>query len=416
MKKPRFIILFIFCYSTSWGQGPVLKDLLKLTTDSLKTTQQQNLWLADSTIYANRLKAIKTEMPLVYNKQVQKYISIYTGSRKKEMCAMVEQGEYYFPIFEKALKAYNIPDAFKYIPIIESGLNAFAVSKSGATGLWQFMYGTGKHCSLQINRYVDERKDPIKASYAAAKHLRELYTLFGDWFLVLAAYNSGSGAIKRSIINAGGTKNYWKLQPFLSKQAQKYIPAFIATTYVMLYPNHYKITATNTGAVYPTDTLYINKHLNLKKLGLAINVPQHKLLNLNPSYIKGIINGTVNIPQRLIIPQLKPELYSNLYATVYQNTWPQTLHLNLPLPIQTLAQKPTENQQKIIPEETTNTPQNSETSSDYLNYTVKIGDTLFNIVSRFKHLTVAKIQEINQLKNNSVLNTGCILKIACLSN
>ena len=135
---------------------------------------------------------------------------------------MLELSQYYFPIFEKALKAYNLPDAFKYLPVIESAMDATAVSKSGATGLWQFMYTTGKGYRLIMDEYVDERKDPIQASYAAAKYLREAYNDLGDWILALAAYNCGAGAVKRAIAKAGGERDFWKFQSYLPSETQRY--------------------------------------------------------------------------------------------------------------------------------------------------------------------------------------------------
>ncbi len=315
MGNKLSIFLFVlngFVLISAKAQTPIAADSVALQTDSTAKVQGLTLWQTDSCLYAQRLDSLQSEICLVYNTQVQKYIRIYTGYRKNEMCNMLEKGQYYFPIFEKALKAYHIPAAFKYLPVIESALNVHAVSPSGATGLWQFMYATGKSYHLLINEYLDERKDPIQASYAAAKYIRDAYNELGDWLLALAAYSSGTGAIKRAIVKAG-TKNYWQLQPHLSAQTQKYIPAFIAATYIMEYPHRHQITANKQATITQVDTVYVTQNIHLKMLSNSLNLPQHRLLLLNPSYKKGIIRASPQSPQRLVIPQVTCSNYANLY-------------------------------------------------------------------------------------------------------
>jgi membrane-bound lytic murein transglycosylase D len=314
MGNKLSIIFLLHCsvLISAKAQNPIAPDSVALHINSSTTTPSLTLWQTDSCLYAQRLDSLQSEICLVYNTQVQKHIRIYTGYRKNEICNMLEQGQYYFPIFEKALKAYHIPALFKYLPVIESALNVHAVSPSGATGLWQFMYATGKNYHLIINEYLDERKDPIQASYAAAKYIREAYNELGDWLLALAAYNSGTGAIKRAIVKAG-TKNYWQLQPYLSAQTQKYIPAFIAATYIMEYPHRHQITASKKGTITQVDTVYVTQNIHLKTLNNSLSLPQHQLLLLNPSYKKGIIRASPQNPQRLVIPQVTCSHYANLY-------------------------------------------------------------------------------------------------------
>lgn len=331
------------------------------------------------------------------------------------MCKMLEQSKYYFPIFEKALAAYNVPQVFKFLPVIESGLNAHAISKSGATGLWQFMYGTAKSYSLLINDYVDERKDPIQASYAAAKYLREAYNELGDWFLALAAYNCGTGAVKRAIIKAGGEQDIWKLQPYLSLQTQKYIPAFIAAVYVLSYPNKHQIFATNFGVTTQTDTIYVNGFVNLNKLCNQLSLPLNQLAHLNPSYKQQIIYGSKNSPKRLVLPQINKLMYANLYNYLNQN---QNTDAYLAQEI-SKPQVPNIIVAEVEVEKTNLTSQQLQTNiletPVYTNYTVKLGDTLMAIAQQFKGLTVDKIKEINQL-DGSILSIGCILSLVEISN
>ena len=449
-----FIVIISLVYSNLKVKAQDIIDSVNTKPAILSfATQQKIAWQLDSTIYSRRLDSLNSQVNLVFNTQVEKYIKAYIGNRKKEISIMLEKSKYYFPIFEKALKAYNVPEVFKFLPVIESEMDALAISKSGATGLWQFMYGTAKNYRLTINDYVDERKDPIQASYAAAKYLREAYNELGDWFLALAAYNCGTGAVKRAIIKAGGEKNIWQLQPYLSSQTQKYIPAFIAATYVMSYPNCHQIVASNLGLTTLVDSIYVNRHLNLNKFCDSLNLPFTQLKHLNPCYKKGIVNGSLQNPKRLILPQINKIMYASLYNQLYQTPIEQpeqrpnlavdfskqvdnffakneskikikddqnlqssrvggaqqsSMYTN----INTKTVKPnTINQQnKIITENVGSLP-----STIYTNYTVKIGDTLLAIAQQFKGLTVDKIIEINQL-DGSLLTIGCILKIFEIKN
>ncbi|TAH00009.1 MAG: LysM peptidoglycan-binding domain-containing protein [Sphingobacteriales bacterium] len=440
-----FIIIIGLVYANLKVKAQDIVDSVNIKPDVLNfATQQKIAWQLDSTIYTQRLDSLNSPLNLVYNTQVQKYIKVYTGNRKNEISVMLEKSKYYFPIFEKALKAYNVPEVFKFLPVIESEMDALAISKSGATGLWQFMYGTAKNYRLTINDYVDERKDPIQASYAAAKYLREAYNELGDWFLALAAYNSGSGAVKRAIIKAGGEKNIWQLETYLSSQTQKYIPAFIAATYVMSYPSCHQIVASNLGVTTMVDSVYVSCHLNLNKLSVSLNLPLHQLKHLNPSYIKGIVNGSLQNPKRLVLPQINKLMYANLYNQLYPTTTDSEQRPNTAVDSskqgynllakneikikddQSLqSSRGVDLQSSIYNNSNINTrkpnainQQNKVINENvgslqfliYTNYTVKIGDTLLAIAQQFKGLTVDKIKEINQL-DGSLLSVGCILKL-----
>ena len=431
MKEFSLYLLLLSCFTLVGKNASAqsIADSVNVNTSSSVITDEPilNIENPDSLLYVNRLDSLKSEIPLIYNPQVKKYIGIYTGSRKIEFSNMLELSQYYFPIFEKALKAYNLPDAFKYLPVIESAMDATAVSKSGATGLWQFMYTTGKGYRLTMDEYVDERKDPIQASYAAAKYLREAYNDLGDWILALAAYNCGAGAVKRAIAKAGGERDFWKFQSYLPSETQRYIPAFIAATYVMSYSDYHNVCPSQNGVCSKTDTVYVNRFINLKELCSTLNLQPNQLGKLNPGYKKGIVNGSKEKPKRLIIPQLNTQMYASLYNELNKTKAPavemEIERIDEPKVEPAVVSVAAINEVKQpaslsyntttadtnYPSKTTSNP-----SPSYINYTVKMGDTLMAIASRFKGLTVDKIKEINQL-STSLLRIGSILKLVSVN-
>ena len=189
----------------------------------------------DREVYIERLQRLPNVMEMPYNDVVQRFIDRYSGRLRYSVSYMLGACNFYMPIFEEALEAYGLPLELKYLPVIESALNPNAVSRVGATGLWQFMLTTGKQYGLEVNSLVDERRDPIKASYAAAHYLSDLYKVFGDWSLVIASYNCGPANINKAIHRAGGVKDYWQIYPYLPKETRGYVPAFIAANYIMTY-------------------------------------------------------------------------------------------------------------------------------------------------------------------------------------
>ncbi len=197
------------------------------------------------------------EMP--YNDIVRKFIDMYAGRLRNQVSFMLSACNFYMPIFEEALDAYGLPLELKYLPIIESALNPSAVSRAGASGLWQFMIGTGKIYGLESNSLIDERRDPIKATWAAARYLKEMYDIYGDWNLVIAAYNCGPGTINKAIRRAGGETDYWKIYNLLPKETRGYVPAFIAANYVMTYYCDHNICPMETNIPASTDTVQVTK-------------------------------------------------------------------------------------------------------------------------------------------------------------
>lgn len=242
-------------------------------------------------VYIERLKKIPAVFELVYNPIVKKYIELYTMRRRKQMSYMLGVGNYYFPIFEQALDALDLPMELKYLPVIESALNPRAYSVAGASGLWQFMYGTGKIYGLQGNSLVDERRDPIKATNAAVRFLRDLYKMYGDWAMVIAAYNCGPGNVNKAIKRSGGKKDYWSIYPYLPKETRGYVPAFIAATYAMTYHKEHKICPTRMELPYVCDTVVLKDRMHLEQISSVLGIDIETLRNMNPQYRKDIIPG-----------------------------------------------------------------------------------------------------------------------------
>ena len=242
--------------------------------------------------YIDRLSRMPTIMEMGYNEIVQRFIDRYMGRLRHSVSYMLGATNFYVPIFEEALEAYQIPLELKYLPVIESALNPRAVSRVGATGLWQFMLGTGKQYGLEVNSLVDERRDPVKASYAAARYLRDLYRIFGDWNLVIAAYNCGPGNINKAIHRSGGEKDYWRLYPYLPAETRGYVPAFIAANYAMTYYCEHGICPMSTKLPLQTDTVVVDRDVHLEQIAGVLDLDIEMLRSLNPQYRHDIVPGS----------------------------------------------------------------------------------------------------------------------------
>ncbi|MCF6171384.1 MAG: LysM peptidoglycan-binding domain-containing protein [Bacteroidales bacterium] len=275
-------------------------------------------------IYEQRIHALNIETPieLTYNKVVKSYIDLY-GVKKRNLTAkMLGLSELYFPMFEEALDKFDIPLEIKYLAIVESALNPAAGSRMGAKGLWQFMYGTGKVYGLKVSSLVDDRYDPYKATVAACEHLTDLYAIYGDWSLSLAAYNSGAGNVNRAIRRAGGTKNYWAVWPFLPRETRGYVPAFIAVNYIMNYAEEHNIFPMRpTMFFYDIDTVTINDILAFDQLNEMLGIPVDEIKFLNPQFKKSIIPATegktytIRIPRKFVADFLNNEQALYAYKT-----------------------------------------------------------------------------------------------------
>ena len=266
--------------------------------------------------YIERLSRMPSVMEMAYNDVVQKFIDRYSGRLRHSISYMLGASNFYTPIFEEALEAYQLPLELKYLPVIESALNPNAVSRVGATGLWQFMLATGRQYGLQVNSLYDERRDPVKASYAAAHYLSDLYKIFGDWNLVIAAYNCGPGNINKAIHRANGEKDYWQIYPYLPKETRGYVPAFIAANYMMTYYSKHNICPMTTRLPLQTDTVMVNKAVHLEQIAAVVGTNIDQLRALNPMYRRDIIPGNTE-PMPLRLPLADLNRFIDLEDSVY---------------------------------------------------------------------------------------------------
>ncbi|MBO6187722.1 MAG: lytic transglycosylase domain-containing protein [Prevotella sp.] len=266
--------------------------------------------------YIDRLSRIPSVMEMAYNDVVQKFIDRYSGRLRHSISYMLGASNFYIPIFEEALEAYQLPLELKYLPVIESALNPLAVSRVGATGLWQFMITTGKQYGLQVNSLTDERRDPVKASYAAARYLKDLYRVFGDWNLVIAAYNCGPENINKAIHRSNGEKDYWQIYPYLPKETRGYVPAFIAANYIMTYYSLHNICPMSTRLPAKTDTVMVNRNVHLEQVAEVVGINIDLLRSLNPMYRRDIVPGHTE-PCPLRLPQTEVGKFIDMQDSVY---------------------------------------------------------------------------------------------------
>ena len=276
--------------------------------------------------YVNRLSRLPTVMEMAYNDVVQKFIDRYSGRLRHSISYMLGASNFYMPIFEEALEMHQLPLELKYLPIIESALNPKAVSRVGAAGLWQFMIGTGKQYGLQVNSLVDERRDPVKSSQAAARYLRDLYRIFGDWNLVIAAYNCGPENINKAIRRAQAAnkdsltnvKDYWHIYPYLPRETRGYVPAFIAANYMMTYYSQHNICPMTTRLPAKTDTVMVDRNIHLEQVAEVIGINIDLLRSLNPMYRRDVVPGA-SAPCPLRLPQMEVSRFIDLQDSVYNH-------------------------------------------------------------------------------------------------
>ena len=245
----------------------------------------------DRQVYIERLQRMSTVIEMPYNDIVRRFIDRYAVRLRRQVSAMLGAANFYMPIFEEALESYGVPLELKYLPVIESALNPKAVSRAGATGLWQFMLATGKQYGLRVNSLVDDRRDPIRASYAAARYLRDLNRIFGDWTLALAAYNCGPENVNRAIRRSGGSRDYWRIYPYLPAETRGYVPAFIAANYIMTYYCDHNICPMSAVLPEKTDTIMVTRDVSMRQITQFCDIDINLLRELNPQYRRDIVNG-----------------------------------------------------------------------------------------------------------------------------
>lgn len=336
-------------------------------------------------VYIDRLHRMPTIMEMPYNEVVQSCIDRYTSRMRQSVSYFLGASNFYMPIFEEALDLYQLPLELKYLPVIESALNPTAVSRVGATGLWQFMLTTGKAYGLNVNTLVDERRDPVKASYAAARYLRDLYNIFGDWNLVIAAYNCGPENINKAIRRSGGEKDYWKIYPYLPKETRGYVPAFIAANYVMNYYCEHNICPMKSQLPVKTDTVMVDRNVNFSQIANVCGLDISMIRALNPAYRRDIVPGATT-PSPIRLPISDISTFIDRQDSVFA------------------AESSTDKRLEVAVEEVTvktSTTKDRKSSRNAKWHKVRSGDTLSAIAKR-NRTTVSKIKRLNGLRNSNL--------------
>ena len=364
-------------------------------------------------VYIDRLKRLPTIIEMPYNDVVQKFIDRYSGKLRRSVSFMLGASNFYMPIFEEALEAYNLPLELKYLPVIESALNPKAVSRVGATGLWQFMLSTGKRYGLEVNTLVDERRDPLKASYAAAHYLSDLYKIFDDWSLVIAAYNCGPDKVNKAIHRAKGSADYWNIYPYLPKETRGYVPAFIAANYIMTYYCDHNICPMVTEMPTKTDTVVVNKDVHLEQIAQVLNINLDHLRNLNPQYRRDIVNG-LNKPMAVRLPASLIGAFIDQEDSIY-NFKTDELLLKRDV-VEVNDEVPTVSHSRSYSRSSSSSSSSRSKSSrnsknkkkgknkkqrGNKSVTIKNGDTLSEIAAR-NHTTVKKLRKLNKISGNNI--------------
>ena len=368
----------------------------------------------DKEVYIDRLKRLPTIIEMPYNEVVQKFIDRYSGKLRRSVSYMLGAGNFYMPVFEEALEAYNLPLELKYLPVIESALNPTAVSRVGATGLWQFMIGTGKRYGLEVNSLIDERRDPVKASYAAAHYLSDLYKIFDDWSLVIAAYNCGPDKVNKAIHRAKGSADYWNIYPYLPKETRGYVPAFIAANYIMNYYCDHNICPMVTELPLKTDTVVVNKDLHLEQIAQVLNINIQHLRNLNPQSRRDIVNGlnkpmTVRLPATLIGSFIDQEDSIYNFKTDELLLKRSVVEVNQEEPKVSRRSYYSSRHRSSATRSKSRKSRSRKSKRGGRNVTIKSGDTLSEIAER-NHTTVAKLRKLNKISGNHI-RAGKKLKV-----
>jgi membrane-bound lytic murein transglycosylase D len=375
----------------------VMKEMInqdlfnELTSDIQSIDIDQNVDYDLSTqLLKERLKILdsKSDFHIEYNKGLENIIKHYLKNRKKSYERLMGLSQYYFPVFEEKLAKYNVPLEIKYLAIVESALNPRAVSKAGATGLWQFMYGTGKQYNLDINTFVDERSDLLKSTEAACQYMVNMYAIFGDWDLVLASYNAGPGNVTKAIRRSGGKQNYWNIRPYLPQETQGYVPAFIATMYIYEFHKEHGIVPQKAVMnTYATDTILVRNKMTFKQISDLLDISVAELQFLNPSYKRDYVPFMIDKKHYLRLPLDKVAVFTSNEDKIYAYT-----------------------EYDFSKREKAFAPTNAVASSDSTTFstqtktkyhTVRKGETLGGISSKYG-VSLTNLKKWNGIKSNNI--------------
>ena len=391
--------------------------------------------------YQERLRRLPVVMEMPYNSVVQKFIDQYSGRLRRTVSYALGAGNFYIPIFEEALGYYGLPLELKYLPVIESALEPKAKSPAGAVGLWQFMLATGKRYDLKVNSLIDERQDPYKSSWAAARYLRDLYKIYRDWSLVIAAYNCGPGNVNKAIHRANGVRDYWTIYPYLPSETRGYVPAFIAANYIMNYYCEHNICPMKTKLPVTTDTVTITRDLHMQQVAELCNIEVEAIKALNPQYRTQLIPGSSG-PMTLCLPTETLNAFIDLKDSVYNYradelmTRRSNVEVNDKLDNRSVAARRRASRSSSADNESSTTTSHSSRSSSHSrrssssrssktskrgrnskssrkesskSATVRSGDTLIDIARR-NGTTVEKLKKKNKIKG-SMIKPGQKLKV-----
>ena len=353
---------------------------LKNNTEDITTGNSGEIPYFPDSVYRERITGMSLQSPFeyVYNSDVRKFIDLYAYRKRGLTARILGLAQIYFPLFEEQLDKYNMPLELKYLAVIESALNPVANSRCGAKGLWQFMYGTGKVYGLKISSYTDDRFDPVKSTVAACQHLTDLYDIYGNWSLVLAAYNSGAGNVNKAIRRSGGAKNFWVIQKYLPKETRSYVPAFIAASYVMTFASEHGIVPVDPGILfYEIDTVTVRNPLTFDQISEMLKIPYEEVQFLNPAFKQGMIPATPQTHYKLRLRKKNIGDFINNENALYSYKTKAGIQKDS---LMALALR-----------------NNRET----IEYTVKSGETITGIAKKF-HMSVAELKSLNGLKKNYV--------------
>jgi len=364
----------------------IKKQMGGLNMGTLNDNSEEDC-LIDSVV-TSRLQNLHTVIPLVFNRDIKSKIELYVCKRKRTSSIILGLSQYYYPWMREIFDKYDVPEELIYLTIVESALNPIAVSRAGATGIWQFMYATGKAYQLEVNTFVDDRRDPFKATDAAARHLRDLYNIFSDWGLAISAYNCGAGGVRKAIARSGGKTDFWGVKPFLPRETQNYFPYYIAALYLVNYHLEHGIPFANLTIPFAVDTVMVIKELHLQQVAEVLEIDLDELKILNPQYKKLVIPAYGKFyPLRLKHADILRfiELEDSVYQYKYDDFFSSMKVY-----------------EKMFAEDLSDNKR--------LYHTVRKGDTLGAIAARFG-TTIRKLCDYNNLSNANKLSVGQKIRI-----
>lgn len=440
------------CIESRWIQELTNQELFEEMEADVSNVYRDEFvdYELSTEVLKERLSKLDEKSPfkIEYNESLERVIKSFLKNRKRSFERLMGLSDYYFPIFEEHLIKYDVPLEVKYLAIVESALNPNAKSRMGATGLWQFMYPTGKQYNLEVNSFIDERSDPIKSSEAAAKYLSDLFKIFGDWDLVLASYNAGPGNVSKAIRRSGGYSNYWNIRKNLPRETQGYLPAFYATMYMFEYAKEHGINGQEAPMVlHETDTITVKKPISFEQVSKLLDISEEEIVFLNPTYKLKKVPYFSDRAMFLRLPVDKIGLFASneeaVYAYVdYEEAKIEKPNYELATAITTTTSSSnyhtirrgeslgiiaskygmTVTQLKQMNNMKSNTIHAGKklkvrstgiaaTASSNAIYTVQKGDSMYSISKKYPGLTVSKLQKLNNMKESDLLRPGMKLKI-----